>query len=207
MNKITRLVTVLASMAFMLGVACASESGGNTTNETSVSDNAVVESPSTQELPPNRLIKLVDALDDPDHYCIDIRGWGSNVRINDSLQAHTCKTSDNRDEQFTYRLPSGQIYSEEYDLCIQAESLEHGSQLFLRDCSGISPQGFKLEDDGTVRPILDLENTLCVAVEAGDGHVINAIHKRRELFIQTCAGIDPSHMTWTFSGCAVSPGS
>ena len=202
-----RLVAVAASLVFVLSIACAGESDAENESKTASTNNSAVESSNTQELQPNRLIKLIDPLDDPEHYCIDIRGWGTNVRLNDSLQAHTCKLSYNRDEQFTYKLPTGQLYSEEYDLCIQAESLKDGSHLFLRECDGISPQGFKLEADGTIRPILNLDNTLCIAVESGDGHVINAIHKRRELFINTCTDTDASLMTWSFSSGAISPGS
>ena len=95
-------------------------------------EQAITNSSNTHDILPNRLIRLVDPLDDADHYCIDVRGFGPNPQIHNSLQARTCKPNDNRDQQFTYKWPSGLIYSEEFDLCMEAESLvPYSSQIFL----------------------------------------------------------------------------
>ena len=38
-----------------------------------------------------RLLRTTYALDDARGYCIDIAGFGENIRLEDRLQVHTCK--------------------------------------------------------------------------------------------------------------------
>jgi hypothetical protein len=54
-----------------------------TTAPTSVAPEATA-SPDS-DFPPAFLIQLAAPLDDPDHYCIDVRGFGSGARLQDSL--------------------------------------------------------------------------------------------------------------------------
>ena len=134
-------------------------------------------------------------------------GFGSGARFRDALQAHTCKPADNRDEQFTHRQASGQLYMEEYGLCLQPENLAPGSELFLRDCSDSPLQSFDFFADGSIRLGEDGPDQLCVAVASGEGEIINSIHKRRDLSVETCDSTDPSRMTWSFSEDAPAQGS
>jgi hypothetical protein len=204
MFRFTKLGIVIASIALVLVAACESSPAQEPTVPSQVGESQVGESP---EFPPNRLIKLVAPLDDPDHYCLDIRGWGSNIRLQESLQAHTCKPSDNRDQQYTYLSLTNQIYSEEYDLCVQPESLEEDSQIFLRECSDAPLQKFTPQADGLIRHLADGADSLCIAIAPGEGHVINAIHKRRELFVNSCDTTDSSLITWEFASGAAGTGS
>jgi len=208
MNRLSRPTIVVMSLALALLISC----GGGTDEEPIVESTVGSASSGTPasthvDTTPNRLIRLVEPLDDPDHYCIDVRGFGSNVRVNDSLQAHTCKPADNRDMQFTYLPSSSQIYTEKYDLCVEPESHADGSQMFLRECSGTSAQQFSPLADGTIRLSSAGESELCIAVEAGEGHVINPIHKRRELFVRSCDTTDSNLMTWLFASGAAGTGS
>jgi hypothetical protein len=113
------LRTLAIAALLVLAVACGSNDSGS---------EVLVE---TSTGPSNGQIHLVDALDDPGHYCIDVAGFGASARIQDALQAHTCKPTDNSDQTFTLRLPDGQLYMEEYNLCLQPEDLAPGSGLFL----------------------------------------------------------------------------
>lgn len=174
-----------AIVLFVLVIAC----DDRPSNTTSI-DNPNLE---------NSLISLVDQLDDPDHYCIDVAGFGAGIRLQDPLQAHTCKRTDNRDEQFTYSSSTGQLYMEEYDLCLQPETLADGSEIYLRECSDIPMQNFNKLSDGTIRLAGDGTNLFCVAVESGAGQVINPVHKRRDLIVKACDGTEPSLITWSFS--------
>jgi len=215
MRSSNKLGLVIASIALVVIVACgggAEEDPAAETVAVAVADSPAStvgavspDSASSPEIQPNRLIKLVDALDDPDHYCIDIRGFGSGVRLNDSLQAHTCKPNDNRDEQFTFNSSTGQISTEEYDLCMQPESLTDGANIYLNDCSSTSLQAFTSQADGTIRLGTTGNSGLCIAVAAGEGFRINAIHKRRELYVRTCDDTDTSLMTWSFASGGVTP--
>lgn len=194
---------LITAFAVAMVLAC----GNNDENSSTKEPEQEIVTTDASGVAPNRLIKLVDPLDDPDHYCVDIRGWGSNVRLTDSLQAHTCKPTDNRDEQFTYLSPSSQIYAEEYDLCLEPETLTDGSQIYLRQCIDTSQQSFSAIGDGTIRLGDTGESGLCLAVASGDGHVINAIHKRRELYVRACDATDSSLMTWEFASGAAGTGS
>ena len=186
---------VVAGIVLVLAVACASNDG----QDVAQPDGALV--------PANALIHLVDPLDDPGHYCIDVVGFGSGVLLQEPLQAHTCKPADNRDEQFTYRPSTGQLYMEEYQLCLQPENLAPGSELYLRGCSDSPLQRFELFGDGFIRLPVDGRDQLCVAVAPGEGEIINSIHKRRDLSLAACDATEPSLIQWTFSEAAPAQGS
>ncbi len=168
MRGLTPTRSSVVGFVLVLAVACGS--GGQ--------DAAALDSSS---ILPNVLIHLVDPLDDPGHYCIDVVGFGSGALFRDALQVHTCKAADNQDQQFTHRPATGQLYMEEYDLCLQAENLSPGSDLYLRACSGSPLQSFDFSGDGFIRIGDAGPGQLCVAVASGEGEIINPIHKRRDL--------------------------
>jgi len=186
MRGTTSARRVVIGIGLILAVAC----GGGDQDATTSNSASVV---------PNVLVHLVDPLDDPGHYCIDVVGFGSEARFRDALQAHTCKPADNRDQQFTHRTQTGQLYMEEYRLCLQPENLAPGSELFLRDCSASPLQSFDFFEDGYIRLGEDGPDQLCVAVASGKGEIINPIHKRRDLNIEACDATDLSLMEWSFS--------
>lgn len=160
------LSMLVVSLALMLVIACNSESPEVSVPE----DTAVLEEPTAVEEPAvleNQLVRLVDPLDDPGHYCIDIPGFGPSVRLQAPLQAHTCKPTDNRDEQFTFTALTGQLRTEEYELCAEPETLTDGSDIYLRDCSDAPLQRFTHLEDGTIRPTGEGSSSLCVAVAPG----------------------------------------
>ena len=37
------------------------------------------------------LLQLVDALDEPEYYCVDVPGFGGSLNLQSTLMAHTCK--------------------------------------------------------------------------------------------------------------------
>jgi hypothetical protein len=197
---------IALSMLFVLVIACDSNATDapeidivpteSAAVDNTTSDDAKIES---QVTPANALIRLIDPLDDPGHYCIDVAGFGRTVRLQSPLQAHTCKPNDNRDQQFTLRTESGQLYIEEYDLCLQPDTITDGAEFFLRECSDNALQKIGRPADGTIRLLGDGTDALCVAVVDGVGHIINDIHKRRELIGKPCSGTDPTLITWAFS--------
>lgn len=186
MRGVTSARRVVIGIGLILAVACGS--GGQ--------DATTLDSPSITQ---NVLTRLVDPLDDPGHYCIDVVGFGSGARFRDALQAHTCKAADNRDQQFTQRTQTGQLYMEEYRLCLQPENLAPGSELYLRECSDSPLQSFDFFGDGTIRVGEAGPGQLCLAVAPGDGEVINPIHMRRDLSIEACDATEPNLMEWLLS--------
>jgi len=46
-------------------------------------------------------VRLVDPLDEPEFYCLDLSGWGDHLRLEDPLQGHTCKIRGAGDQMFS----------------------------------------------------------------------------------------------------------
>ncbi len=143
---------------------------------------------------PESLIKLVDPLDEPEFYCVDVVGHRSRVRLDRALHAHTCKPGF-EDELFVFDTPdAGQLYMRAYDLCLEARD----NLVYLEPCSGSAMQRFDFGDDGTLRP----EGTdLCLAVEAGSGQQAGGVsHVRRDLLLVPCNSVEASLSQWTMPG-------
>ena len=84
---------------------------------------------------------LRDPLDEPEFYCVDVAGFGSNLNLNSPLQAHTCKPGAD-DELFIFNHPTpGQFYMGAYD-CLPGG----GRRLALRESVlGITKPTIRLE--------------------------------------------------------------
>ena len=140
------------------------------------------------------LIKLVDPLDEPEFYCVDVVGHRAGVRLDRALHAHTCKPGF-EDELFVFHTPdAGQLYMKAYDLCLEAR----GNLIYLETCSDSAMQRFDFGDDGTLRP----EGTdICLAVEAGSGQQAGGVsHVRRDLMFVPCDTVDADLSRWTMPG-------
>jgi len=146
-------------------------------------------------------IRLIDPLDDPDHYCVDVPGAGRGVRLQSALRAHTCKPiATAADELFMINHPNeGQIYMEAYDLCVEAKGAHDGSSLLLKDCSESQLQVFTMVSD-SVRLGGERQDDLCLAVAAGEGIPTGApTYLRRALTLESCNSIEAKLVRWTFS--------
>lgn len=62
------------------------------------------------------LVRLVDPLDEPEFYCLDLSGWGDHLKLEDPLQAHTCKGAEPADQLFT--VIDGKITVGDTDRCL-----------------------------------------------------------------------------------------
>ena len=85
------------------------------------------------EPPPSpTLIQLIDPLDEPEYYCVDVPGFRANLNLEGALTAHTCKPGAD-DELFTVgHLSPGRLYMPAYDRCVAAESASAGSSIRAR---------------------------------------------------------------------------
>ena len=144
------------------------------------------------------LVQLVDALDEPEYYCVDVPGFGRSLNLQSALMAHTCKPGAD-DEMFAINRPGpGNLYMPAYDLCMEAEGTGSPVQLHLRECSDSATQRFGFDSDGA----LVLSDTgLCMAVSPEDGESTGGpSHLRRDLFMLDCAETEPALSQWTFPG-------
>ena len=144
------------------------------------------------------LVQLVDPLDEPEHYCVDVPGFGRSLDLGAALMAHTCKPGAD-DEMFALNRPApGNLYMPAYDLCIEADGTGSPAQLYLRECTGSTLQRFELDSAGG----LVLAGTgLCMAVSPEDGEPTGGpSHLRRDLFMLDCDEAEPALGQWIFPG-------
>ena len=155
--------------------------------------------------PSPTLIQLVDPLDEPEFYCVDVPGFRASLNLEGALTAHTCKPGAD-DELFTVGHPlAGNLYMPAYDRCVEADGATDGAELYLRACADEPLQRFMLTDGGQLR--LDAaeesaaDTAYCLAAEPGEGQPTGGpSHLRRGLLLTPCAEADPSLTRWTFPG-------
>ena len=142
----------------------------------------------------NTLLQLIDPLDEPEFYCVDIPGVGSSLGTDRPLQAHTCKPGAD-DELFLFNHPAdGQVSMPAYDLCMEAE----GDLAYTRSCTDASTQRFSLGADGTIRTA---DGQLCMSVASGEGEQAGGpSHVRRDLRLVSCAEGERHLSQWIFPG-------
>jgi hypothetical protein len=142
------------------------------------------------------MIRLVDPLDEPEFYCIDVPGYGRNVKLEAPLMAHTLKRFGSADEMWIMNYPGeGQIYAKAYERCIEVASTTSGAQLRLKKPSDSPRQRFELTDKGTL--VLAAHPELGVAVAAGKGTKAGGpSHLRRDINLKKLSEIDQALATW-----------
>ena len=144
------------------------------------------------------LVQLVDALDEPEYYCVDVPGFGASLNLQSALTAHTCKPGAD-DEMFAVNRPGpGNLYMPAYDLCMEADGTDSPAQLRLRECSDSAMQQFDFDSDGALVPS---GTGLCMAVSPENGEPTGGpSHLRRDLLMLDCGETEPALRQWTFPG-------
>ena len=140
------------------------------------------------------LVSLVDPLDEPERYCLDVPGWGRRLNLDAPLMAHTCKPGAD-DELFTPDHPGpGQLYMKAYDRCASAESAKPGSEIFLKNCDSSGLQRFSFEPNGWIRLA---DSDVCLTVAGGEGVPTGGpSHLRRDLSLEVCGSADSALSRW-----------
>ena len=140
------------------------------------------------------LVELVDPLDEPERYCLDVRGFGRRLNLEAPLMAHTCKPGA-PDELFTWDHPDpGQLYMKAYDRCVTAESSQAGAEVFVRECDSSASQRFSFEPNGWIKLA---GSELCLTVADGKGtRAGGPSHLRRDLTLETCGSEDSARSRW-----------
>ena len=154
-------------------------------------------------IPDRFLIRLKDDLDDPLGYCIDVRGFGSGIRLDADLQAHSCKSNSPDDQSFAMLddPPAGGIVLVDHDVCLAVAEPEPGTSILLSPCDDQSVlRQFEWLDDGRVRLIVKQDASsprLCIGVADGAGEPAGGRnHFRRDLALYDCEDAAPALTTW-----------
>lgn len=148
----------------------------------------VVSTPATSHADEG-LLRTVQALDDPRGYCLDIAGVGATLRLDDRLQAHTCKYGDPLDDQRFERTTGGAIRATMYDRCLEATTLEPGAPLLVRPCLAAPAQRWTMAW-GRLSP--ETRPGLCVSLAgekgqpAGTPVLISPVYRRRDVALGRC---------------------
>jgi acetyl esterase/lipase len=149
------------------------------------------------------LLRTVQALDEARGYCLDIAGFGPTLRLDDPLQAHTCKYGAELDDQRFERVAArGAIKATSYDRCLTATTLEPAAKLVLRACTGSPTQQWMLAW-GRLSPESRAE--LCVSLAGDRGEIagtpalVSPVYRRRDLTLERCDQARQAQQTFRWS--------
>ena len=79
---------------------------------------------------------LVDALDAPKRYCLDLEGYAYITDLDAPVIVHSCKEGFFKDGTWMVDYPQpGQIYVPWYELCVAAESPQQDADVVLQGCA------------------------------------------------------------------------
>ena len=157
---------------------------------------AATPTPTRARTPPAGLIRLADLLDDPLGYCVDVAGFGANLRLDAPLQAHTCKPGS--DDQLFSIMPEHGVLLTQHDRCLTLAAADPGSPVQVERCDpGNAMQRFQFLDDGRILLGMRDHPPVCLGVASGPGEPAGGRnHLRRDLILYDCASADPALITW-----------
>ena len=114
-------------------------------------------------------IYLLNQLDDPRGFCIDVKGHKLKAQINKGLQAHTCYSYQGEispDQGFSsHKLTKNQFILPSFDVCMEASSLTASANLRLRKCDRNKLQNFEWSNENKIYLIGNRK--LCLTVDQG----------------------------------------
>ena len=220
------VIILLLMLAGILVAGCAGDTSGATATPPAVTDLPAVtpspiatDSPAATVLPtpaasPNvapttapgavGLLRLTAALDDPQHYCIDVPGHSDGVQLDAPLQAHTCKPGaddqlfelERSNEYSTLRMPA---YAPDGGRCLAITDSADGS-VVLASCHGRDETLFsvaQLRNEGRLSVKTASLRERCIGIAAGAGEPAGGRnHLRRDLTLYDCTAADPALISW-----------
>lgn len=151
-----------------------------------------------------QMLRSVYQLGDPSGYCLDIPGFGPRIRTDAPINAHTCKymrPEFSTDEEFDVT-DSQQLRLPEYDVCMSAESLEAGSDIYTIDCELENAHAWTVHDNGRVTPLG--RGDLCVTLSTDSTFVNTAVgnltpNSTRQISLEECARARDYFQRWRWS--------
>jgi hypothetical protein len=147
-------------------------------------------------------IYLLNQLDDPRGFCIDIRGHKLKAKIDKGLQAHTCYSYQGKispDQGFdSLKLTKNQFFLPSFNVCMEASSLTSSTSLRLRKCDYGKLQNFEWSNKHKIRLISDRKLCLTVGQEQSKkGGGGSPVHLMRNLSLELCSKSLNSYQVWS----------
>jgi len=140
-------------------------------------------------------VRLVDALDEPEFYCLDLAGWGDHLQLDDPLQSHTCKNRGAGDQKFYFA--EGRLKVAGFERCVQVAGSSGvtlaGSAVIARACSDNALQELSLDDEGHIR----IGDTgFCLGAGTDSTEASGPSHMWRTLTAVNCDSAPTNMVTW-----------
>ena len=147
-------------------------------------------------------IYLLNQLDDPRGFCIDVRGHKFKAQINKELQAHTCYSYQGEispDQGFNpLKLTKNQFILPFFNACMEASSLKVSTYLKLEKCDRNKLQNFEWSNKNEIRLISNRKLCLTVGQEQSKkGGGGTPIHLMRNLSLELCNKSLNSYQAWS----------
>ncbi|MDA7703900.1 RICIN domain-containing protein [Candidatus Pelagibacter sp.] len=147
-------------------------------------------------------IYLLNQLDDPRGFCIDIKGHKLKAQINKGLQAHTCYSYQGEispDQGFnSLKLTKNQFILPSFNVCMEASSLKASTNLKLGKCDRNKLQNFEWSNKNEIRLISNRK--LCLTVNQGlskEGGGGTPVHLMRSLSMELCNKSLNPYQAWS----------
>lgn len=136
-------------------------------------------------------VVLVDRLDDPRGYCLDILGYKQRAKVERGLQGHSCYSYQGEvgvDQGFDREaVEAGRFHMPGFDVCMAADAVQPGARLGLAKCGAAPEQSFSLTAQGEI--VSKSAPSLCVTVAGGEGAPGGGgrpVHLKRRLTLEPC---------------------
>ena len=147
-------------------------------------------------------VYLLNQLDDPRGFCIDVRGHKFKAQINKGLQAHTCYSYQGEispDQGFSsHKLSKNQFILPSFNVCMEASSLAPSANLRLKKCDQSKLQNFEWSNENKIYLIANRK--LCLTVDQGQskkGGGGSPVHLMRNLSLELCNKSLSSYQAWS----------
>ena len=147
-------------------------------------------------------IYLLNQLDDPRGFCIDIRGHKLKAKIDKGLQAHTCYSYQGEispDQGFnSFELTKNQFILPSFNVCMEASSFIPSANLRLRKCDRNKLQNFEWSNKNKIHLIGNRK--LCLTVDQGHskkGGGGSPVHLMRNLSLELCSKLLNPYQVWS----------
>jgi acetyl esterase/lipase len=138
-----------------------------------------------------QLLRTTFPLDEPRGYCVDITGFAATLRLDEPLQAHTCKYGEPLEDQLFEPGTGGTIRASRYERCLAAAALDAGAALLARPCDPRARAQQWSIAAGQVASKAKPDLCIAVAAErgtpAGTPRLISPTYRRQDLQLARCA--------------------
>ena len=207
----------LAVMAVLLLAGCGGEDAPERvpTEESSQADLASTEKDTepvateesvevdstTTRIEESWFVRTIAPLGDERGLCFDLAGWTpTNINFDAPVHSHTCKHGWwNMDGRFDRAgLVEGRLEMPFFERCLEATSLQLGSNFFVKPCDGGQRQQYRHLETGQI--VLGGNPELCITVPdephrdaGGDDFWLNG------LILDTCADGSADRQRWAFT--------